>query len=799
MANVLQVILKGDAKHLNNSLRTTSRSLKNFGNRMKSIGSSLQTRLTLPLVAAGGASIKMAADFDKSMTQIKTLVGIAGGTVDQMSESVKTLASASGVSAGEAADALFFITSAGLRGAEAMAVLEQSTKAAAIGLGETKVVADLATSALNAYGVENLSASQATDVLTGAVREGKLSADTLAQSMGTVLPVASQLGVQFSEVGATFAAMSRTGTDAAMAATQIRGILFALLKPTSQAKDTLKEFNLSAAGLREQIREKGLLSTLKTLTETFGDNEEAQGKVFANTRALSGVLDLMGKNLGSTEKIFESMNNTTGITEKAFDKLSDSASFKLGKALNELKNEFSSFGGILLESLLPAIRGILGIASKLFNAFGKLDPVVQQIAIGFAALAAVLPTILTVGGSLLTLIAALTSPIGLVVAGIALLALWFNEISNVINDFTVDIKTGLLNALVKVQAGFEKFLVRIETATAVIRAFLKDGFDADYDAIFETQATRIEGISKKAGEEIKKNLDTSEVVKKFNDLPPTMEVISKKAKEMFGDLFSSAGIKAPKVKAPVIEKPAKQPDLFDIFKADDSKLSPTVDFKTNKADYGQLEKITDPLTSLANSPSWGILSDKIATTSDKVSELTDNRLKNLEERSMAVGAAVGGAFNDMGSNMLASLDLADNGFEGFVKNLGGTIIDLISQMLAASIAQSIAGATASGTATGPAAVFTTPAFIATAVGGVMSAFAAIPKFANGGIVSAPTLGLMGEYAGARSNPEVIAPLDRLKGMIGQRDTAVNVTGGFRLEGQDLVVALQRAERNRSRL
>ena len=73
------------------------------------------------------------------------------------------------------------------------------------------------------------------------------------------------------------------------------------------------------------------------------------------------------------------------------------------------------------------------------------------------------------------------------------------------------------------------------------------------------------------------------------------------------------------------------------------------------------------------------------------------------------------------------------------------------------------------------------------------------RFAKGGIVSAPTLGLMGEYSNVRTNPEVIAPLDRLKGMIGQRESSVNVTGGFRLEGQDLVVALQRAERNRSRL
>lgn len=84
-------------------------------------------------------------------------------------------------------------------------------------------------------------------------------------------------------------------------------------------------------------------------------------------------------------------------------------------------------------------------------------------------------------------------------------------------------------------------------------------------------------------------------------------------------------------------------------------------------------------------------------------------------------------------------------------------------------------------------------------GGGSGGGSGIQRFANGGIISAPTLGLMGEYSGVRSNPEVVAPLNKLKGMIGQGGTNVNVTGGFRLEGQDLVVALQRAERNRNRL
>jgi hypothetical protein len=66
----------------------------------------------------------------------------------------------------------------------------------------------------------------------------------------------------------------------------------------------------------------------------------------------------------------------------------------------------------------------------------------------------------------------------------------------------------------------------------------------------------------------------------------------------------------------------------------------------------------------------------------------------------------------------------------------------------------------------------------------------VKKFANGGIISGPTYGLMGEYPGAKSNPEVVAPLDKLKDMIGGGGS-----GQFVLRGQDLVLALNRSEKS----
>ena len=64
------------------------------------------------------------------------------------------------------------------------------------------------------------------------------------------------------------------------------------------------------------------------------------------------------------------------------------------------------------------------------------------------------------------------------------------------------------------------------------------------------------------------------------------------------------------------------------------------------------------------------------------------------------------------------------------------------------------------------------------------------KFANGGIISGPTMGLMGEYPGAQNNPEVVAPLDKLKDMIG----GGGGNGTFVLRGQDLLLSVNRAQK-----
>lgn len=76
---------------------------------------------------------------------------------------------------------------------------------------------------------------------------------------------------------------------------------------------------------------------------------------------------------------------------------------------------------------------------------------------------------------------------------------------------------------------------------------------------------------------------------------------------------------------------------------------------------------------------------------------------------------------------------------------------------------------------------------------------AVTPFANGGLLYGPTLALMGEYAGAKSNPEVVAPLDKLKSLIGDSGSVAGMRMETRVRGRDLVMAIANETRiNRKR-
>ena len=817
----LRVNIKGDASGLTTALGRAQGKLKSFGSKMSSIGSSLQTRLALPLLAIGGASTKMALDFDKSMTKIKTLVGIASDEVDAMGAKVKQMARETGVGSTEAADALFFITSAGLRGSEALDTLNVSLKAAAIGLGETETIASLNTAAMAAYGKEVLSTTDATDILVAAVREGRLDASQLADSMEQVVPIASEMGVSFAELSAAFASVSRTNKNASEAATGLKNIMVSLLNPSTQAREELERLGLSADIIRQNIKSKGLLNTLQLLTNKFDGNADSTTAVFGNVRALLPVMSLTGAQAAEVQGIFDRMNNTLGESEKSFSKLGESAEFKFRKAVNGAKETLVDLGEKLLVEVVPIVQKLSNFIQGLYNAFKNLEPSTQNIVIALGGFAIVLPTIITLFGGLLSAVGAILSPIGLVVAALAGVAYvvyknWgevLPVVAGLYNQF-VDLYNGsetlrkaiwIMGATFKsvfigVKVQIDQFVNVFKTMWKLIKAFSEDGFDAAFGDIMEEGVYNAKQIMADGTEDIAKAFtDAWEGAAGHKLEKKTAEQLQQSinngidgVQDYIKGLANQLGFTIGSGVAEGIEEGAYQvggvlPDI--VLNA------------SNATNFDQLkEKITEwQKWALANADSFN----------QQLSGILQTGMTNLVggfAEIIGKGIAEGGNMaGQMGELLLTTI--AD-----LLKQLGYAIIQIGFSMLAlqaaftnpfAAIAAG-AGLVALGAMMG--------SMIPTILGKTSSSgqnmedrlnaptIGGIPAFANGGIVSGPTLGLMGEYPGARSNPEVIAPLNKLQSLIGGgRGQNVNVGGEFVMRGSDLVVVLERANKNKSRL
>lgn len=370
---------------------TTSASAK-----MTAVGSQMSRAVTLPLVAVGAAATVMSMKFDEAFAHMEGLAGVPADEIAGLREQVLGLAHDTAQSPQALAEALYFIESSGVKGAAALETLDASARAATAGLGSVQVVADAVTSAMNAYGSENLSAAQATNVMVGAVREGKGEADQMAGSLGRIIPIASQLGVSFVQVGAGMAGLTRIGLSAAESATALRAIMTGLLSPSQAAQEAFANVGTSAGQLRGEIADKGLLTTLLDLRERFHGNAAAIGAAFGNVRALNGVMALIGSNADEVGQIFENLSGDTDYLGEAFAAVADTDGFKVKQAFADIQVALINLG----DEIAPVVAGIASGVGNIGAAIGNLPDPVAGAVVAFGGLVAAAGPVLMMAGSI---------------------------------------------------------------------------------------------------------------------------------------------------------------------------------------------------------------------------------------------------------------------------------------------------------------------------------------------------------------------------------------------------------------
>lgn len=262
-------------------------------------------------------------------------------------------------------------------------------------------------------------------------------------------------------------------------------------------------------------------------------------------------------------------------------------------------------------------------------------------------------------------------------------------------------------------------------------------------------------------------------------------------------------------KAPAALEPMKIPAAYDV-ELPDNLFGPNTDYGQMNALSASTAVLEEQFrkaeqTALLFGDAQSLAADKAALLQGEIANLVD---QGFDANSTAVQGLLdmyGELFVAQSALQEANMQLAESleqtalsGADSF-QDLARSMLNSVRSVIAGLISKGVAAAVSSALSGAP---YPLNLFLAPAAGAVAAtAFnSLIPQFADGGLVYGPTMGLMGEYAGAKSNPEVIAPLDKLRGMI--REERGGGFGGdvrFIIEGDRLKGVLNNYDRKQNRI
>jgi hypothetical protein len=692
------------------------------------------------------------------MAKVKAVSGATADEFAKLESNAKELGRTTRFTASEVSELQLNFAKLGFT-AEEITQVTGATLALAQATGsDLATSAEVAGSTLRAFGLSADETSRVTDVMAKSFSTSALDMGTFADSMKYVAPVAKAAGLSVEETTAMLASLANAGIKGSQAGTSLRRIISELGATGGDVAGSIKK--LAGEGLN-----------LADAKDEVGRSAQSALLVLANSTDQTASLATEFQNAnGAAQAMADIMDDTAEGAMKRMQSALEGAQIEIGSALapimiklagivSDLAGRFSSMsdGG---QMLILAISGIAGMIGPLLVVLPNLVNGIKAAKLAFASLNTTM---------LANPFGAVAAAIGLVVGAVIMLNNASSEGSNKVDD----LKKSLGGLDLKQQAA------SIEGARTAQEAYVKQ-LEEEKAAIMKLAPYKRHANSK-AGRDLKKleaSLETAN-----QDLAAMMQLeegVALKLKQTADNASAAAGgiDSVGNAAGTTTEKlQSLRPALAEA-------LQPL------EAMPIQTEPVTKSLAGVSTA------------VSDMVSEITPQ----LQQFNDDVSAAIEGAVNTavIGFGMMLGEGIATGqGMKGVGAMLLGVFADLAIQLGTLAIGYGIAIENikvALASLAGPVAIAAGVALIALGAGlkGAIAKSAeqsGVPAFAEGGLVYGPTMGLVGEYPGAKTNPEVIAPLDKLRSMIG--GNTVQVTG--RLSGRDILLSSEYSAIDRNRV
>jgi len=479
------------------TLKDVGGKMQKIGEVGEKIGKGLTTYVTAPLVGVGTMAVASFAEVDKTMALTNKTMNNTSEEAELLNQAMKNAAANSTFGMKDAAGATLNFARAGLDAQQAAAALAPAMNLAAGEGGNLDAVSAGLVGTINGFGDSFENTGHYADVFAAACNNSALDVDGLSGAMSVAAPIFSAAGYRVEDAALYMGVMANNGIDASVAANSLKTGFARLISPAKDGAEMMEQLGISVTDANGNMKDATTIQSelhdafaglseseqIAAASAIFGKNQMAPWLALINT-APEDVEDLSG-----------SLENCAGTT----DEMAEAMMGGFGGSIEQLKSSIDVLVTSLGEALAPTIQKVVNFVQGLTNKFNKLTPAQQKLIakIGmFAAAAGPVILVLSkitsgVGGLLVRLpamipviskvVAAVTGPVGIVVAAIAGISAVLVTLWNTNEDFR--------NAVINIWNGIKDFALGIwEGIKGVFSGEISVGevLTGAWDAIKET-------------------------------------------------------------------------------------------------------------------------------------------------------------------------------------------------------------------------------------------------------------------------------------------------------------------------
>ena len=743
-------------------LNKAERSMDKFGRNMQRTGKNLSMKLTAPLAALGAMSFNVFRDFELEMAKVKAVSGATADEFKALSDNAKELGRSTIFSAREVAGLQLEFAKLGFTAKQITGVTEATLNLAQASGSDLARSAEVAGATLRGFGLDVSETGRVTDVMAKSFSTSSMDMESFAEGMKMVAPIAKSAGMSLEETTAMMSLLANAGVKGSMAGTQLRRIISELAttgKPTTEAIRDLAESGLTLVDAKDEVG-----------------------------RAAQGALTILAGSVDQINPMTEALKNSAGAAEEMadiMDMTAAGASKALGSAVEGLAIEF---GGLVSVALTPVIKKLTQFATFV----NELPKGMKIFVAVVAALAAGIGPLIFVAGSLVRVMTALRA------------ATILQTIATGALGVAVQIATSPITLIAIAIFALGAAFIYVRENSEAFAAGLRNAFRDLANFVLPLINTIINSVNKVAAALGRDSV----LIEPFEKFQREEQPILKSFREVFGGVAKSIGL--------IKDKSEETTESL-------GTLAEGIDGVTESANNGtraltEYEKVMKRVNAISDKRAqFNVKLDVIDTEFEPLpydEEETDEKFLKLETNyarikvaAMEMADKVTQAVNRMAvdtivgmADIAGAMAVGEASFADMGKFIIGQFATILSQLGQMFIEYGVAlmGFQAASISMNPALAIAAGAALVAVAGGIKAHMSkmgegGIPALAEGGIVTGPTLALIGE--GRES--EAVIPLSKLNTMM-QGGGGQNVVVTGRISGADILLSNERASRNRTR-